>query len=75
MKVITDAISGDTYPTMSFVYPTVMELLQDKLKLHLNNDSKVVQNFKTAMKASINKHFNDDTQRDLMEICSFLDPR
>ena len=75
LTVISDALGGDQYPTMSQVYPTVMEILQTKVKVNEDVDSTIVQNFKETMRDNTSENFLDDTQYDLIEICAFLDPR
>ncbi len=68
--IIPDIFGAESYPTKSQVYPTVMEIFYSKLKVE-EEDSLIVQNFKDAVRESINSHFLDDTQRDLMEQCAF----
>ena len=75
MKLITTTMSAEKYPTMSYIYPAVMEIMQTKLNVDEENDSILIQSFKEAMNDNLNKHFMDDTQCDFMEVCTFLDPR
>ena len=74
LKLTTELLSGEQYPTMSFVYPTLIGLINTQLK-HFESESKMIHKFKRAMKESLENYFQQKTERELMEICSFLDPR
>ena len=74
MKLIIEMLSGESYLTMSFVYPTIIQLLTVRLSNSLH-DTILVKKFKSTMKSGIEKHFSRDEQRSLMEMCTFLDPR
>ena len=72
IKVSSETLSADTYPTMGMTYPSVMKILAD---LEINGDDlAAIKMFKTAVQQNINDHFNDETQRDLIEVCCFIDP-
>ena len=73
VKLIIEKLCGDRYPTLSFVYPTIIRLLNRLTQVP--GDSPVIKQFKGAVKRSIEIHFSGSDQRALMEMCAFLDPR
>lgn len=75
IKLSTETLGGDHYPTMSIAYPSIMKILGDLAEDNREGLSEVVGKFKKAIFDSINSHFQDEAQRELMEVCCFLDPR
>ena len=70
IKLTMDHLGGETY---AFVYPTVMNRLAELQEK--DTDSLMVAAFKATMLKNTNDLFTDEVQRDLMEVCCFLDPR
>ena len=64
LKIITETMSGENYPTLSFVYPTLINIVNNHL-FSDTNDLPLVRKFKKTMKQSLENHFKEDTQREL----------
>ncbi len=74
MAAITARMSGEAYPTMSYVYPILIDIVSNKLVVK-ESDSPMIKGFKTAMLEKINIVFDKEEVRDLMQVASVLDPR
>ncbi len=74
LAAISTRISGESYPTMSFVYPILIDLVSNKLAIK-DTDSPMISQFKSAMLDKINIVFDKDDVRELMQIACVLDPR
>lgn len=76
IKAISETLTATKYPTMSLTFPAVMELLNVKLNEEKKpSPNATIAEFKKVMRANLFDHFNDLTQRNIMEVCSFMDPR
>lgn len=73
IKVISEVLCGVKYPTMSFTFPAIMELVN--VKLASESPSSTIAEFKAAIKQNLEDHLQDQTQRNIMEVCGFIDPR
>ena len=74
LSAITTRMSGESYPTMSFVYPILIDLVTNKLVVKAG-DSPLISEFKTAALDKLNMVFDKDDVRELMQIACVLDPR
>ena len=70
----TDVMSGETYVTGSAILP-IIDLLTNSV-LNENTDDKPLTNeLRQAMLLDLQTRNNDSNVVDLLEVCSFLDPR
>ena len=74
MATITARMSGESYPTMSYVYPILIDIVSNKLVVK-ESDSPVITEFKTAMLEKINIVFDKEDVQELMQVACMLDPR
>ena len=74
LEKITTRLSGETYPTMSYVYPILIDLVTYKLAVN-DTDSPLVAGFKEEMLSKVNVVFDNDATIETMQLAAVLDPR
>ena len=73
ITAISETMSAQKFPRMSFMYPTLLRLIHVHLKVD-TGDLPIIKQLKKITK-SIELYFQQSTQRDMMEVCTYLDPR
>ncbi|XP_049337568.1 E3 SUMO-protein ligase ZBED1-like [Astyanax mexicanus] len=70
----TDALSGETYVSVSYVKPVLHLLNEDILKPDAD-DSDLTKSIKTTVISYLNEKYDEAATDDLLDIASLLDPR
>lgn len=75
-KVISEALCGSKYPTMSMVYPSIRNLIEFVLNEQANpSPHPAVAEMKARIKTKLQCDFMDGTDETLMRVCTLVDPR
>ena len=72
LATISDRMGGQTYPTLTFVFPILVHLSSNLL---FEYSDKLVTAFKQAVRESLGQHFQGDIQLKLMQVAIVLYPR
>lgn len=70
----TDALSGESYVTVSYVKP-VLHLFQTSLLAHQEDDSPLTQSIKASILDYLREKYSDPSTDDLLDMASLVDPR
>jgi len=74
LQEFTDALSSENYISVSYVKP-VLHLLNTKILAVKDEDTDLTKTIKSKILNYINKHYEDETTQELLDIATFLDPR
>ncbi|KAM9364836.1 E3 SUMO-protein ligase ZBED1-like [Pholidichthys leucotaenia] len=70
----TDALSGETYVSISFIKPT-LHLFNNSLLKSDDDDTELTKQIKTDVLKYLNQKYSDQTTQDLIDLASLLDSR
>ena len=70
----TDILSGENYVTSSSFLP-MLQLCRDDVLAVSNEDVQLTNSIKAGILAKLEAKYESDSVRELMRICTFLDPR
>lgn len=74
IKDFTDALSGERYPTVSYLKPTLHLFNTDILKNKVT-DTELTKTIKEGILKYLNEKYDDPTTDDLLNLASLVDPR
>lgn len=75
-KTVSETLCASKYPTMSYVYLAIMNLMKNLDEEQSPSPNPVIAKFKKAIKENMIDHFTvDESQKLLMYVCCFVDPR
>lgn len=70
----TDALSGESYVTVSYVKP-VLHLFQSSLLARQENDTPLTQSIKASILDYLREKYSDPSTNDLLDMAGLVDPR
>ncbi|XP_072563330.1 E3 SUMO-protein ligase ZBED1-like [Paramormyrops kingsleyae] len=70
----TDALSGESYVSVSFLKP-VMHLFNTSILKESKDDTELTRTIKTTVMGYLNKKYDDPTMDDLLDMACLVDPR
>ncbi|XP_049908073.1 E3 SUMO-protein ligase ZBED1-like isoform X3 [Epinephelus moara] len=70
----TDALSGQSYVTVSYVKP-VLHLFQSSLLAHQEDDTPLTQSIKASILDYLSEKYSDPSTNDLLDMAGLVDPR
>ncbi|XP_030016881.1 zinc finger BED domain-containing protein 1-like [Sphaeramia orbicularis] len=70
----TDALSGETYVSVSFIKPT-LHLFNNSLLKSEEDDTELTRQIKSDVLKYLNQKYSDSATQDLIDLASLLDPR
>lgn len=70
----TDALSGESYVTVSYVKP-VLHLFQTSLLAHQEDDSPLTQSIKASILDYLREKYSDPSTDNLLDMAGLVDPR
>lgn len=70
----TDALSGESYVTVSYVKP-VLHLFQSSLLAGQENDTPLTQSIKVSILDYLREKYSDPSTNDLLDMAGLVDPR
>lgn len=74
LKEFTDALSGELYPSVSYLKP-VLHLFNNQILKHQDGDTELTTTIKEGILKYLNEKYDDQTTQDLLDIASLVDPR
>ncbi|XDV20661.1 hypothetical protein PO909_025953 [Leuciscus waleckii] len=74
LKEFTDALSGELYPSVSYLKP-VLHLFNNQILKHQDGITELTTTIKEGILKYLNEKYDDQTTQDLLDIASLVDPR
>uniref|UniRef100_A0A9J8CLF4 BED-type domain-containing protein n=1 Tax=Cyprinus carpio carpio TaxID=630221 RepID=A0A9J8CLF4_CYPCA len=74
LKEFTDALSGELYPSVSYLKP-ILHLFNNQILKHQDGDTELTTTIKEGILKYLNEKYDDQTTQDLLDIASLVDPR
>ena len=74
LQEFTDALSGESYVSVSYVKP-VLHLMKTELLAETEGDSQLTETIREKILDYMNTKFDDEDTQDLLDMASFVDPR
>ena len=74
LSVFTDALSGEKCVTVSAIRPLLSHIVDDLLHVS-SDDCTLVKEMKETISDKLQAHYLSQDTSDLIDTCSFLDPR
>ena len=74
LHVFTDALSGEKYITISAIRPLLKHIVEDVLAV-ASDDCAIIREMKETISDKLQAHYIQHEASDLLDKCSFLDPR
>ena len=74
LQVFTDALSGESYVSVSYVKP-VLHLLNTSVLAEKEDDTNLTKTIKVKILDYMNTKYDDPATQELLDTASFMDPR
>ncbi|XP_078017006.1 E3 SUMO-protein ligase ZBED1-like [Epinephelus lanceolatus] len=74
LKEFTDALSGEHYPSVSYLKP-VLHLFNNQILKHQDDDTPLTTTIKESILTYLNEKCDDQTTEELLDMASLVDPR
>lgn len=74
LQEFTDALSAESYVSVSYVKP-VLHLMETDLLVEKEGDSQLTESIRRNILDYMNTKFDDEKTQDLLDMASFVDPR
>ena len=74
LQVFTDALSGESYVSVSYVKP-VLHLLNTSVLAKKEDDTNLTKTIKVKILDYMNTKYDDPATQELLDTASFMDPR
>lgn len=74
LKEFTDALSGELYPSVSYLKP-VLHLFNNQILKHQDADTQLTTTIKEEILKYLNEKYDDQKTQELLDMASLVDPR
>ncbi|KAK0141639.1 Zinc finger BED domain-containing protein 1 [Merluccius polli] len=74
LKEFTDALSGELYPSVSYLKP-VLHLFNNQILKHQDGDTELTTTIKEGILKYLNEKYDDKKTQELLDMASLVDPR